>query len=238
VATSPQEPTVFFTGKPYVDGLGYVFKYRNYNPELCRWQSADPSGFPDGANNQIYAPCPTSGVDPTGLDAGDQAFSFVYTGAIKYHKLDPNGQIEYTDDDYSFNVSFNVDKPTITSNGKNQVNWSGSEIEVEDITTIKNSGSGSLSITNPKSFSGTVTYNNANIYIFKPITFNFNGLSNATTTITPSNPSQPKTATYNATTLLYFALNFRYTASDGTTGNVIQDIFQMSMVGTPFTAYE
>jgi len=67
VAASPQEPTVFFTGKPYVDGLGYVFKYRNYNPELCRWQSADPSGFPDGANNQIYAPCPTSGVDALGL---------------------------------------------------------------------------------------------------------------------------------------------------------------------------
>jgi len=74
VATSPQEPTVFFTGKPYVDGLGYVFKYRNYNPELCRWQSADPSGFPDGANNQIYAPCPTSGLDPTGLEI-DTAYS-------------------------------------------------------------------------------------------------------------------------------------------------------------------
>ena len=44
----------FFTGKPYDAASGnYVFKYRNYNPCLARWTSTDPSGFPDGANNQL-----------------------------------------------------------------------------------------------------------------------------------------------------------------------------------------
>ena len=82
VAASQQEPTIFFTGKPYVDGLGYVFKYRNYNPELCRWQSADPSGFPDGANNQAYAPCPTSGLDPTGLYTVTQDISDIVANTM------------------------------------------------------------------------------------------------------------------------------------------------------------
>ena len=62
------EETAFYTGKPYVDSSGgYAFKYRSYNPELARWTSEDPSGFPDGANSQIYAFAPTSGLDPLGL---------------------------------------------------------------------------------------------------------------------------------------------------------------------------
>ena len=66
---SASEPsTQFYTGKPYVaDAGGYIYKYRTYNPEMSRWTSADPSGFPDGANGQIYAPVPTTASDPTGL---------------------------------------------------------------------------------------------------------------------------------------------------------------------------
>ena len=46
----------FYTGKPYVaDAGGYVYKYRTYSPEMSRWTSADPSGFPDGINNFVYA---------------------------------------------------------------------------------------------------------------------------------------------------------------------------------------
>jgi RHS repeat-associated protein len=49
------EETVFYTGKPYLASTGgYAFKYRSYSPELARWTSEDPSGFPDGANNKIY----------------------------------------------------------------------------------------------------------------------------------------------------------------------------------------
>src|SRR5277367_3332304 len=60
-AVASQEPsTQFYTGKPYVaDAGGYIFKYRTYNPEMSRWTSADPSGYPDGPNDQVYAPVPT-----------------------------------------------------------------------------------------------------------------------------------------------------------------------------------
>jgi RHS repeat-associated protein len=62
------EETAFYTGKPFLASAGgYAFKYRNYNPELARWTSEDPSGFPDGANSSIYAPIPTSGFDYMGL---------------------------------------------------------------------------------------------------------------------------------------------------------------------------
>lgn len=58
----------FYTGKPYVVASGgYAFKYRSYYPELARWSSEDPSGFPDGANQSIYAPTPTSEFDFEGL---------------------------------------------------------------------------------------------------------------------------------------------------------------------------
>jgi len=62
-------PPAFYTGKPYIQSTGsYAFKYRSYNPELARWTSEDPSGFPDGANGSIYAPTPTTGMDPLGLN--------------------------------------------------------------------------------------------------------------------------------------------------------------------------
>ena len=52
--TATAEPA-FYTGKPYLASSGsYVFKYRSYSPEMARWTSKDASGFPDGANNQLY----------------------------------------------------------------------------------------------------------------------------------------------------------------------------------------
>ena len=60
--------SAFYTGKPYVESTGsYAFKYRSYNPELARWTSEDPSGFPDGANGSFYAPTPTYDLDVAGL---------------------------------------------------------------------------------------------------------------------------------------------------------------------------
>jgi RHS repeat-associated protein len=66
-ATAPQE--LFFTGKPYLEETGqYLFLFRHYDPELARWTTADPSGFPDGANNwQYVANMATLGIDPDGL---------------------------------------------------------------------------------------------------------------------------------------------------------------------------
>lgn len=53
--TTATQDTDFYTGKPYLASSGnYVFKYRSYNPELARWTTEDPNGFPDGANCFSY----------------------------------------------------------------------------------------------------------------------------------------------------------------------------------------
>ena len=44
----------WFTGKPYVEGLGHVFLMRNYRAGLAKWQTADPLGYPDGWNQLAY----------------------------------------------------------------------------------------------------------------------------------------------------------------------------------------
>jgi RHS repeat-associated protein len=66
-ATPPQE--VFFTGKPYLEETGqYLFLFRHYDPELARWTTADPSGFPNWANNYLYSMNPVNGIDRDGLE--------------------------------------------------------------------------------------------------------------------------------------------------------------------------
>jgi len=70
----------FYTGKPYdADSESYTFKYRNYDPEINRWTSTDPSGFPDGANHIKYVDNPVSKLDALGLTTVDnisQALTF------------------------------------------------------------------------------------------------------------------------------------------------------------------
>jgi RHS repeat-associated protein len=54
-SASTQEGGVFYTGKPYLAESGsYAFKYRQYSPDMARWTTVDPSGFPDGPNNILY----------------------------------------------------------------------------------------------------------------------------------------------------------------------------------------
>ena len=66
----------FYTGKPFLQETGsYAFKFRQYDPELSRWTSADPSGFPDGANPSIYTSIPTTGCDPYGLYSESDALA-------------------------------------------------------------------------------------------------------------------------------------------------------------------
>ena len=48
------EPRTFFTGKPYVEGLGHAFWMRNYRAGLAKWQTTDPMGYPDGWNQLAY----------------------------------------------------------------------------------------------------------------------------------------------------------------------------------------
>ena len=44
----------FFTGKPYVNDLGYAFLFRNYRADVGKWLSQDLMGYPDGWNNFAY----------------------------------------------------------------------------------------------------------------------------------------------------------------------------------------
>ena len=44
----------FFTGKPYVEDLGYAFLFRNYRADMGKWQISDIIGYPDGWNNFAY----------------------------------------------------------------------------------------------------------------------------------------------------------------------------------------
>lgn len=44
----------FFTGKPYIDGLGYAFLLHNYRADMGKWISQDLIGYPDGWNNFAY----------------------------------------------------------------------------------------------------------------------------------------------------------------------------------------
>jgi RHS repeat-associated protein len=90
----------FYTGKPYDTDLNaYLFPFRNYSPDLCRWTVADPSGFPDGANNYCYAPTPNMGCDPLGLWKFEQLTSGIsgyYFGTSEgdrvYHNLTNGAQ--------------------------------------------------------------------------------------------------------------------------------------------------
>ena len=44
----------FFTGKPYVEDLGYAFFLRNYRADMGKWGIVDPIGYPNGWNNLAY----------------------------------------------------------------------------------------------------------------------------------------------------------------------------------------
>ena len=51
---TPTQNSNFFTGKPFVEGLGHAFLMRNYRAGLAKWQTADPLGYPDGWNQLAY----------------------------------------------------------------------------------------------------------------------------------------------------------------------------------------
>ena len=53
LSTSPMQDS-FFTGKPHVGEMGYVFLFRAYRADQGKWQTSDPLGYPDGWNNFAY----------------------------------------------------------------------------------------------------------------------------------------------------------------------------------------
>jgi RHS repeat-associated protein len=129
-SASSQEAGVFYTGKPYLAESGsYAFKYREYNPEMGRWTTIDPSGFPDGANNRMYAALPTSEIDNNGLRVTAPGIPDYSTTAVSNinvfsYKLDnaigvgANGEgyiIDHYSAIFSANVSITFNNPFNTS---------------------------------------------------------------------------------------------------------------------------
>ena len=86
------DASAFYTGKPYLASSGgYAFKYRSYDPEVVRWTSEDPSGFPDGVNGHMYVPVPTCGFDPDGLKARRAFENGVHTISLLVYVYDSYG---------------------------------------------------------------------------------------------------------------------------------------------------
>ena len=69
-STSPATRSLgegWFTGKPYIEGLGHAFLFRNYRASLGKWLTADPLGYPDGWNALAYGiNSPSTGFDKAG----------------------------------------------------------------------------------------------------------------------------------------------------------------------------
>lgn len=58
-----------YTGKHFdVDLQAYVFPYRFYRPDLLRWTTPDPIGYPDGWNAFAYVGDPVTYRDRLGLE--------------------------------------------------------------------------------------------------------------------------------------------------------------------------
>lgn len=68
-SSKSQQSSIFLSGKPYEsEGQAFLFLYRSLLPDSARWSTADPSGFPDGANNIAYIDnSPTNAIDFQGL---------------------------------------------------------------------------------------------------------------------------------------------------------------------------
>jgi RHS repeat-associated protein len=129
---SNQLPPVagFYTGKPYLAESGcYAFKYREYNPEMNRWTTVDPSGFPDGANNRLYAAAPTSQFDALGTIVCDVLNYNITTRAFTINDINGNS--------LSYNMTSGDNKPA----NQNIINGGG-PIPVGDynVYTYKNGG--------------------------------------------------------------------------------------------------
>ena len=89
----------YFTGKPYVKGLGYSFLFRNYREDLSKWQTSDPLGYPDGWNNFAYCNNWVSGcIDYLGgfiIIEGSQEFIGSTNSALTQMQSTPTGLAIY-----------------------------------------------------------------------------------------------------------------------------------------------
>jgi len=126
--------TPFYTGKPYLAESGsYTFKYREYNPEMNRWTTVDPSGFPDGANNRVYAAVPTSQVDWEGTITinfgtanGEMVYNLTWTEVCSITSVSlpvPSVTINWSMTTPAPNSTQTVNNPIVAPTGLNNFQW-------------------------------------------------------------------------------------------------------------------
>ena len=99
--TEQSNRQTFFTGKPYVEGLGHAFLMRNYRAGLAKWQTADPLGYPDGWNQLAYGEnSPLEGFDLKGGEWGN--WYEWNSGTMLAYYLAPWGPNDLDTDDMGF----------------------------------------------------------------------------------------------------------------------------------------
>ena len=119
LTTQPPNHQTFFTGKPYVAGLGHAFFFRNYRAGLVKWQTADPLGYPDGWNRLAYGmnrPC--DGFDLCGGAWSTADFVLYYYEPWKSRDIDTD-DIGYTEAIWS--VIANIVNPRLNQQITNEV---------------------------------------------------------------------------------------------------------------------
>ena len=92
------DTSAFFTGKPYINELGYTFLFRNYRADMGKWLSQDLIGYPDGWNNFSYCNnITTSTIDIFGCALYYASSNSYVNGAVaainNYCKDNPNSNI-------------------------------------------------------------------------------------------------------------------------------------------------
>ena len=89
----------FFTGKPYVENLGYMYLMRNYRADVGKWQTKDLFGYPDGWNNLAY--CNNNSTNSIDYLGGYKITSAVFNN-MTCPVADKTGNIYYTPEPNSY----------------------------------------------------------------------------------------------------------------------------------------
>ena len=118
----------FFTGKPYINELGYAFLFRNYRADIGKWQIKDVFGYPDGWNNMAY--CNNSVI---------QFFDF-YGATISSFGDAINFYAKNTDPNAEETIGNNVLNEFFSTNEYSQYEQ-GLRDSAKDVSTSQNSGS-------------------------------------------------------------------------------------------------
>ena len=103
----------FFTGKPYVEGLGYAFLFRNYRADMGKWLTQDLIGYPDGWNNFAY--CGNSVIISVDLFGCVTINSFFE--ALDFYSKNKNPNANATIGNSILNELFSTDNYTSYYNG-------------------------------------------------------------------------------------------------------------------------